>query len=89
VDDLQYELEIYPITIYYQMIDNTGKREHQACIKDNKVDWSYISKNIKSGEIPFKELTVSKHTTFESMIKTFTEVFEQMNYKKGRLLIGD
>lgn len=47
--DLQYELEIYPITIYYQMVDNTGNREHQACINDHKVDWSYISKNIKSG----------------------------------------
>jgi hypothetical protein len=89
VGDLRYELEIYPITVYYDMVDSTGKRAHQACIKDNKVDWSYVARNIKSGVIPFKELTVSKHATFESMMKTFTEVFEQPNYKKGRLLIGD
>jgi hypothetical protein len=39
--------------------------------------------------IPFKEFVTSKHSTFEFVLKHFTEVFEKPNPKKGRLLFGD
>lgn len=67
-DKFHYELEIYPITIYFALIESDGKRHHQACVKDNKIDWAYMKKHIKSDMIPFREFVTSRHSTFELVL---------------------
>jgi hypothetical protein len=48
-----------------------------------------MKKYIKSDQIPFYELSITKKGTLELMLKHFSQIFEEPNYKKGRLLIDD
>ena len=48
-----------------------------------------MKKYIKADQIPFYELSITKKGTLELMLKHFSQIFEEQNYKKGRLLIDD
>ena len=44
---------------------------------------------MKDGKVPFEELSVSKRTTFDTIIKRLTDYFDQPSTKKARLLVDD
>ena len=44
---------------------------------------------MKDGKVPFEELSVSKKTTFDTIIKRLTDYFDQPSTKKARLLVDD
>lgn len=85
VEDLQFELELYPRHIYFQRVENNGNRPNESVVEDGKIDWSKITDN----EMPFFELSITKKATLDILLKHMTEVFGQPNPKKARLLIQD
>lgn len=89
VGDVMYELEIYPVCIYFQRVESDGTKPHQSCIQNNKVDFGYIKKHVPSGQLPFFEMSLTKKATLDLLLKHFAEVFHCANKKKGRLLIED
>ncbi|TNV87076.1 hypothetical protein FGO68_gene9179 [Halteria grandinella] len=89
VDDCTYELEVYPKFIYFEKINDKGERPHQRAIINQKIDPQYIKKSMKSSEkLPFFELSVSRKTTFEEVLRIMSAKLQE-NSKRGRLWIED
>lgn len=88
-EDVQFELEFYPRLVYFQKVDQDGVKPHKECILNFEIDQGYMKKYIKADQIPFYELSITKKGTLELMLKHFSQIFEEQNYKKGRLLIDD
>ena len=47
-----------------------------------------MKKNLKSDKIPFFELSISRKSTFEDVLKVISNTFKE-NAKRGRLWIED
>lgn len=86
VNDVIYELEVYPKFIYYERVTDKGEKPHKKAIVNQKIDPSYMKKVVKSEKIPFYELCVSRKSTFEDLLKIISVTFKE-NYKRGRLWI--
>ena len=84
VGNKSYDLDIYQICIYFTKIGHSGKKEHEKAIKNGLLDKSYLKKEkLKSN--PFKEVHVSKFSTFLTLMHYFNEVYDELN---GRIHIG-
>ena len=68
VNDLCYELELYPKFFYYEKINDKGERPHQKAIVNQKIDQNYMKKVLKSDKLPFYELSITKKATFEEVL---------------------
>ena len=60
-----YELELNPRLIYLGKVSDEGKRLHRAAVVNFKIDHSYLKRVIKTENLPFEELELSKKTTFQ------------------------
>ena len=87
VNDMYYELEIYPKFIYYERITDKGERPHKKAIVNQKVDSAYLKKN-KLDKLPFNELYISRKATFDMLLRLVSKRYE-MNPKLGRLWIEE
>ena len=88
VGDHIYELEVYPKFLYYAKINEKGERPHEMAIVNQTIDQNYMKKVIKSEKIPFKEIYLSRKTTFEELLQIVSEEYKE-NSKRGRLWIEE
>jgi len=86
--DFIYELELNPRVIYLGKVSEQGERKHRQAIQNKKVDYVYLKKTLKSENLPFEELELSKTTTFNQLLITAAKLFGE-NPKKGRLLVDE
>ena len=83
-----FELEIYPKFIYFLKVNDKGEKLHRQAIVNQIIDKKYMKKVLKSNQIPFYELYVSKKISFEGLLREISVVLKE-NPLKGRLWIED
>jgi len=88
VGDTVYELELYPRLVYLGKVTEKGEKLHKKAIVNKQVDQNYLVKVLKTDNIPFKEVQLSKKTTLFNVLQIAAKHFDE-NPKKGRLLIED
>ena len=73
--DIQYELEIYPRLIYFDKVSEEGQKPFEHAVIDHKFD-NKVLKDLKMDKIPLYELSMTKKSTCDMILKHLTEFFD-------------
>ena len=70
-----------------------GEKPHLKCLINQKIDRNYVTKVLKSNEIPFTEISITKRATFALLLEMMTNCFAEedpsISGVEGRLLIEE